>query len=649
MTSNHTHRTGIPAPEFLRAPVRTTPPLEAIGSDLQRSISRAVLAVVMWMFAALSATSAFGQVSPEEHASHHPGQGGAPATMPAGGMGSPGGAAPSGGMGGMRDMMKMMEGMGKPPTKELYPSLMSVPELSPEKRNEVAAQADQRMQSGLATMGSALDRLNAGLTASDFAAMQDATTTVREGLAQFESGVAARRALAEGKPPRDVALQWFRSEMSLPQPTGLGAAPGIGWFHTSVMALLVGFAVTMIAMYFFKMRRATLLLRELTGGAGAAPASSETTAAQTPAATPPSTLSSSPSPRAGKKWSGRLRVGRIFQETPNVKTFRLMNPLGGPLPFDYLPGQFLAVAAAVDGKTTKRSYTIASSPTQHDFAELTVKHEEGGVVSGFLHDRVHEGDLLDCSGPAGVFTFTGRECKCILLIAGGVGVTPMMSVVRYLTDRSWDGDIYLLYSVRSPQDVIFREEIEHLQRRHPNFRAVVTASRSEGTDWKGPKGRITKELITQSVPDLATRYVHICGPVPMMEATRQMLTELGVPPERIKVEAFGPALGKAERPTPPVTVEGTAAPALSLPTVTFSKSDKSAPFPPDKVVLDVAEDNGVEIDYSCRVGTCGVCRVKLLAGAVTMAVEDGLEPGDKEKNIILACQAKASEDVVVEA
>ena len=184
-----------------------------------------------------------------------------------------------------------------------------------------------------------------------------------------------------------------------------------------------------------------------------------------------------------------------------------MNPLGGVLPFNYLPGQFLTVIAPTDGKPAKRSYTISSSPTRNDYAEITVKHQEGGEVSGYLHDHVKEGDLLEFTGPSGSFIFTGRECKCILLIGGGVGVTPLMSVLRDLTDRSWPGDIYLLFGIHSPRDFIFREELDYLQRRHSNLRVIVTASHPEGTDWKGPTGRITKEWIAQSVPDLASREV----------------------------------------------------------------------------------------------------------------------------------------------
>jgi len=329
-----------------------------------------------------------------------------------------------------------------------------------------------------------------------------------------------------------------------------------------------------------------------------------------------------------------------------------MNPLGGVLPFTYLPGQFLTVTVTPNGKPVKRSYTIASSPTQRDHAEITVKHEEGGVVSDFLHAGVQEGHLLEFAGPSGSLIFTGRECRCILLVGGGVGITPLMSVLRYLTDRAWLGDIFLIYGCKTHHDIIFREELEYLQHRHPNLRVVVTVSRPEGTDWKGPTGRITKELISQSVPDLASRYVHICGPVPMMEAVKKMLAELGVPKERVKSEAFGPALGKPELARPPVeiplAVEEKAA-RVALPAVTFSLSDKSAPLPPDKPILDVADEIGVEIDNSCRAGICGICRVKLRSGQVSMAVEDGLEPGDKEQGIILACQAKSTGNVVVEA
>lgn len=628
----------------------------------RRMFSRLRVAVVC--LGLVVATPGYSQVSQSEHEAHHPGQGQtAPVALPPT---SPGAA---GNMGqGMGEMMKgmgeMMKGMGMSPRKELYPSLMELPELPPERRVEIETLAHERMLTGTALLSSGLDQLAKSTAEKDYSAMQEATAQVRLGLAQFESGLAAHRALTDVKGTRDVALQWFKRTMSL-SPAVDDEPPreifGLSWFHYMMMVILTVFAATMIWMSFHKMRRATQLLQGLTGGIPFAPTTGAVAAAAPAQASPPAGwLAAPPVPMANGafapaqpgKWSGKLRVGRIFQETPDVKTFRLMNPLGGVLPFAYLPGQFLTVTVTPDGKLVKRGYTIASSPTQHDYAEITVKHEEGGVVSGFLHARVQEGDLLECSGPSGSFIFTGRECRCILLIGGGVGITPLMSVLRYLTDRAWPGDIFLIYGCKSPRDIIFREELDYLQRRHPNLRVVITVSHGEGTDWKGPTGLITKELISQSVPDLAARYVHICGPVPMMEAAKKMLAELGVPRERVKTEAFGLALGKPEPTRPlaelPLGKEEKAI-RIALPVVTFSLSNKSAPFSPDKVVLDVADEIGVEIDNSCRVGTCGTCRVKLLSGQVTMAVEDGLEPGDKEQGIILACQAKSTGNVTVEA
>ncbi|MBX9622604.1 MAG: 2Fe-2S iron-sulfur cluster binding domain-containing protein [Gemmataceae bacterium] len=555
----------------------------------------------------------------------------------------------AGGMGGM------MDAMHRPPAREPFPEMMNSPTLDAAARERLRAAGDERVRDGTAILAEGLDRLAGAAEVEDWAGMQAALARIREGTARMESGIAARRVAAGQADPPAAATDWLKREMNLTppldSPTARSGPFGLSWFHFVVMVALIAFAAVMIVMYYRKMHRAADLLRALTG-TSAPTAVATTTPAPAPSAAPPPGYPERPTTR----WSGRLRVARVFRETPDVKTYRLMNPLGGVLPFDFLPGQFLTLTVVADGKPVRRAYTIASSPTQHDYVEVTVKHEAGGVVSGHLHDRVHEGDLLDCSGPTGSFVFTGRECKCILLIGGGVGITPMMSVVRYLTDRAWAGEIYLIYGVHAPSDIIFREEIEYLQSRHPNFRAVVTVSHPEGTDWAGEKGRITRELIAKSVPDLASRYVHLCGPVSLMEAVKKELAELGVPNERVKTEAFGPALGKPV-PAPaavapqPAAPAGPAAPAaaVTLPTATFARSHKAAPLPSDKVILDVADELGVEIDNSCRVGTCGLCRVKLLSGTVTMAVEDGLEPGDKEKNIILACQAKAAGDVSVEA
>ena len=175
-------------------------------------------------------------------------------------------------MEGMGDMMKGM--MGKTPPKELYPTLMALPELTPEKRQAVEQQASERMRTGTALMGQALDTLNAATLANDYAAMHDATIRLREGIAQFESGIAARRALAEGRAPREVALAWFKQEMNLTSPVvGVESqgVHGLSILHLFTMALLVVFALAMLAMYFFKMRRAAALFGRIESDGGSPP------------------------------------------------------------------------------------------------------------------------------------------------------------------------------------------------------------------------------------------------------------------------------------------------------------------------------------------------------------------------------------------
>lgn len=341
-----------------------------------------------------------------------------------------------------------------------------------------------------------------------------------------------------------------------------------------------------------------------------------------------------------------MRVAHIFDETPAVKTFRLVPLDGGPLPFEFLPGQFLNVVVPADGNsgaTTKRSYTIASSPTQAAYCEITVKREPEGLVSRHLHDTLHPGDELRIAAPYGRFTFTGEEADSIVLIGCGVGITPLMSAIRYLTDRSWPGEITLFFGFRSPADFIFRDELARLEERHPNLRVIPTMSRPDGAEWSGRTGRIGPELVREIVPDIADRLVHLCGPKPMMDATRDFLLELGVARDRIRFESFGPAV------PPPTPARLAEVDASRAPTVEFVRSQKSAPLPAELTILDVADAIGVDIEWSCRSGTCGSCAVKLVSGEVTMEVDDGLDDEDREAGMILACQAHATADVAVEA
>lgn len=292
-----------------------------------------------------------------------------------------------------------------------------------------------------------------------------------------------------------------------------------------------------------------------------------------------------------------------------------------------------------------RSYSISSSPTQRDYVEVTVRREPRGAVSRHINDLLKIGDKIETGGPVGKFTFIGTEADSIVLIAGGVGITPMMSIIRYLTDRSWSGDIFFIYTCHTPADIIFADKVAALQHLNPKLHVAVTISSTEGTDWKGSRGRISKEWLRAMVPEIASRRIHICGPPSMMDSTKAILAELGVAPDQIKTELFG-----ATKPAP--AVAGTSSkptPTATGPLVTFTQNNKSSKIHVDQTVLELSEELAIGIQNSCRVGTCGVCKVKMTSGEVKMAVEDSLTTDDKSGGIILACQAVPIGDVVVEA
>jgi ferredoxin len=157
------------------------------------------------------------------------------------------------------------------------------------------------------------------------------------------------------------------------------------------------------------------------------------------------------------------------------------------------------------------------------------------------------------------------------------------------------------------------------------------------------RGRLTKNLIAESVPEIFSRRIHLCGSPPMMESMKTILAELEVPKKNLKTESFGPrGVTKKIKTTVPTA-------DTSVATVFFKKSGKSGSLSSDGTILEVAEELEVEIESACRSGVCGTCKVKLLSGAVKMECEDGLESEEKEQGFILACQAKSINDVEVDA
>ena len=350
-------------------------------------------------------------------------------------------------------------------------------------------------------------------------------------------------------------------------------------------------------------------------------------------------------------WTGELRVARVFDEAPDVRTLRLVAVDGGPLPFAPRPGQYLTVALNIDGRPVKRSYTLASSPARGDHCEITVKRAANGYASHHVHAALVEGSRVKVSGPAGGFVFDGEGATQVVLLAGGVGITPLMSMVRYLTDRCWPGTIYLVFSVRRASDVIFRDELAYLAARHPQLHVTVTLTQEPADSaWRGSRGPISSELLQRVVPTLRDGPVYLCGPDAMMTAMRARLAELGVDGARVFTEAFvSPSSAAASEPADGVVDAQPAASSDGLVTIDFARSKRSVEAADGATVLEAAESAGIAIPFDCRAGICGQCKTRLRAGTVAMETQDALTADDRAKGLILACQARPAGAVTVEA
>lgn len=358
-----------------------------------------------------------------------------------------------------------------------------------------------------------------------------------------------------------------------------------------------------------------------------------------------------------RPWKGQLRLAKIFPETHDIRTFRFVPPNGGPLPFDFQPGQFLNIKLPLDGRSLTRSYTIASSPSRRDYCEITVKREPHGRGSRFIHEVLREGDLVDIHAPAGKFYFSGEHTREVVLIAGGVGMTPIMAMLRYLTDIGWPGTIHLVFVARTIADYVFREEMEYLARRFMNFHLHVTLTREEnlgGGNSAIGVGRLSSERLLGWIPNLPSLPVFLCGPVGMMDDTRQLLVSAGVANDAIHTEAFSPKTAKS-------TNEIEAAESLNGRHLNASPNAKEGgtkhlllqgqtgllEIEDSETVLECVERNGIEIPYECRSGVCGQCKVQLCQGKVRMDQSYALSPKEREQGWILACQSHLETDAEI--
>jgi len=333
----------------------------------------------------------------------------------------------------------------------------------------------------------------------------------------------------------------------------------------------------------------------------------------------------------------RVRVAEVVHETEDAHSL-VLEPLDGEH-FDYRPGQFLTVRVPSDRPGgAARCYSLSSSPLRDDRLQVTVKRTRDGYASNWLCDHVVAGSELEVLPPAG--TFVPRDLhNDFLLLAGGSGITPVLSILKSAL-HAGSARVTLLYANRDEASVIFRDELVALTAEFPERLVVL--------HWlESVQGLPTEPALRPMLETYVDREAFICGPGPFMDLAARTLTGLGFARDRVHQEVFTSLEGDpfAAVVLPPV-VDGEQAGTAAEVAVELDGNVTTHDWPAGAKLLDVLLAAGLPAPFSCREGACSACACILQEGTVDLERNEVLEAADLADGIILSCQARATSPVV---
>lgn len=337
-----------------------------------------------------------------------------------------------------------------------------------------------------------------------------------------------------------------------------------------------------------------------------------------------------------------LRVAEVIAETSDANSIRLDVPPELRERFAFRAGQHLTLRATIDGEEVRRNYSLCTAPGQGDWM-VTVKRIGGGLFSNWVGDRLKAGDTIEVMPPHGSFTtaFDPAQSRHVVAVAGGSGITPVMSLARTLLHEEPRSRFTLLYGNRDSSSVIFLEALAGLKDKHLGRVEIYHFLDLEEQDIDLFNGMLTRERLEEALPALVPDAAEvadwfICGPGPMMDAAEATLLDRNVARERIHIERF-----TADRPAEAVTREieqlQTQAEGVTV-AVTLDGRTRRVPFAHGNI-LDSARAAGLPAPFACKAGVCATCRARVTSGKVEMAARYGLTDEEVAAGYVLTCQS----------
>ena len=345
----------------------------------------------------------------------------------------------------------------------------------------------------------------------------------------------------------------------------------------------------------------------------------------------------------------QLKISEITQETVDAVSIAFNVPANLRQKYNFKAGQYLTLRADVDGEDLRRPYSICAGQND-DELRVCVKKVERGRFSTFANDSLKQGDTLNVMTPSGKFVHDGNANDNIVQhyvgIAGGSGITPILSILKTVLDQNPKAFFTLFYGNRSSASIIFRKQLAGLKNIYMSRMNVCHILSDEEVESEIFSGRMDSEkvetLISKFTKPQDISHFYICGPGPMMSGAEKALERLNVKQQNISIENFvtAPPTTDTSAKQRVLNDEGQETEFVAEVTIIADGDSKTIKLNSDDNILDKGNEALMDLPFACKGGICCTCRAKLLEGKVFMAVTTGLEQEEIDAGFILTCQAK---------